>query len=75
MYSGKYFADNYWIAGWNGNRKDFASIVIVTVEVEGIMFGRNIDFPSFFVQLFIHGWIFIVCELGNVFQIKAYRYG
>ena len=29
----------------------------------------------FSVQLFIHGWIFIVCELGNVFQIKAYRYG
>ena len=40
--------------------------VIVTVEIEEVMFGRNINFISFHLQFSSDHCIFSICELGNV---------
>ncbi len=49
--------------------------IILTVEVEEAMFGRQIHWQSYSVQFLVYRCIFFICKLGNVLQAEEDRYG
>ena len=49
--------------------------IILTVEVEEAMFGRQIHWQSYLYSFLFTVAFFFICKLGNVLQAEEDRYG